>query len=315
MSINVRMYPILLGQVLAILNTSNGVLSTLLIIQGVYLPIFQLLILYTTLCVCYAIVLAVKPRNYDTKNWYKYALVAIVDTQANYLTYLSYQLTSILSVQTLSNSSVVMVMILSILFLKRKYNSFQYTGIGVAFFGLILILISHLQTAEWTWRGNLLGDFVVLGGAALFAVSNVMQEFYMCKGADPSEYLFILGGCGSVVLGVMGYLIEFDRISELDTGEEFLCMLAFGVSIVVCYSIEPYFLKRFGATFFNLSLIPSSLYSLFFEIFYLQHNLEILYLVGFCLVMIGITIYNIPHNQEERKLYSELTDFNEESFK
>jgi drug/metabolite transporter (DMT)-like permease len=313
MFMNIKVYPILIGQVLAILYTTNGIFSTLLIMQGVDLPIFQLFLLYSILCISYALVLAVNPRNLNMKLWYKYALVSIVDTQANYLTYLSFQLTSMVSVCTLSNSSVIIVMILSILFLKRRFNPFQYVGFATCVIGLVLILLSHLQAAGWAWTGNVLGDFVVLGGAALFAVSNILQEYFMCEGADPSEYLFILGGCGSIVIGIMGYLLEFDRVKEMDNWKEGLFMLSFGVSIVISYSMAPSFLKRYGATFYNLSLLVSSLYSLFFELFYLETQLEVLYLIGFCLVLIGIVIYNIPYKEEEKKIYSELTNIEEDT--
>ena len=310
---NIKVYPILIGQVLAILYTSNGILSTLLVMQGVDLPLFQLFLPYSMLCIGYALVLAVNPRNLNMKVWYKYALVSIVDTQANCLTYLSYQMTSIVSVCTLSNSSVIMVMILSILFLKRRFNPFQYAGFGICVIGLVLIILSHLQEAGWAWTGDVLGDFVVLGGAALFAVSNILQEYFMCEGADPSEYLFVLGGFGSIVIGIMGYLLEFDDVEEMNNWKEGLCMIGFGVCIVISYSMTPSFLKRYGATFYNLSLLASSLYSLFFELFFLETRLEVLYLIGFCMVLIGITIYNIPYREEDKKIYSELTNIEEDT--
>ena len=129
---NIKVFPILLGQTAAILNTATGIFSTLLIILGGNVPIFQLLWLYVILGIVYGTVLVIKPRQIDKKNWYKFGIVAIADTQANFLTILAYQMTSIVSVLIIGNSSVIIVMILSIVFLKRKYNKYQYLGTSIA---------------------------------------------------------------------------------------------------------------------------------------------------------------------------------------
>lgn len=302
------MFPILLGQTAAILNTATGVFLTLLIMLGGNEPIYQLIWLYLSLGIVYGTILAFKPREMNKKNWYRFAIVAIADTQANFLTILAYQMTSIVSVLIIGNSTVIIVMILSIVFLKRTYNNYQYLGISITFIGLVCIIISHLQSTGWSWGGTVLGDFLVLAGAVLYAVSNILQEFYLCEGADVSEYLFKLGICGSVILCIESAVLEYKNVLVLHTLGQYLCILGFSISLFIDYTIAPYFFKNFGATFYNLSLLMSPLYSLFFDIFYSQSSYDALYIIGFCFVIVGILIYNIPvHSPKKELLNSELT--------
>lgn len=309
---NIRVFPIVLGQTAAILNTATGIFSTLLIILGGNVPIFQLLWLYVLLAGIYGTLLAIKPRQLNKRNWYKFGIVAIADTQANFVTILAYQLTSIVSVLIIGNASVIMVMVLSILFLKRRYNKYQYYGTAVAFVGLVCIIVSHLEAAQWMWGGTVLGDFLVLTGAALYAISNILQELYMCEGADPSEYLMVLGVFGSIILIIQSYVLEYDNIIALNNANQYLCIVGFSICLMIDYAIAPYFFKNFGATFYNLSLLMSPLYSLFFDIFYSQGTYDALYLIGFCFVMVGILIYNIPvHPPKEDLLNSELSTLEE----
>jgi drug/metabolite transporter (DMT)-like permease len=162
------------------------------------------------------------------------------------------------------------------------------------------------------WGGTVLGDFLVLTGAALYAISNILQELYMCEGADPSEYLMVLGIFGSIILTIQSYALEYDNILALNNSNQYLCIVGFSICLAIDYAIAPYFFKNFGATFYNLSLLMSPLYSLFFDIFYSQGTYDALYLIGFCFVMIGILIYNIPvQPPKEDCLNSELSTLEE----
>lgn len=121
-----------------------------------------------------------------------------------------------------------------------------------------------------------------------------MQEYLMIRGSDPSQYLFILGSCGALIMTAEAYWLEYDMIVKITTLNQILYIGGFATCLFVNYSITPYFFRRYGATFYNLSLLSSSLYGMIFELAVYGTSFELLYLLGFSCVMVGIIIYNLP---------------------
>lgn len=124
----------------------------------------------------------------------------------------------------------------------------------------------------------------------------------MTKGTDPSQYLFIIGSCGALIMATECYLLEYDIISNLLEPYQVLYIAGFAVCLFINYSIAPYFLRYYGATFYNLSLLTSSLYGLIYELTVLGTSFEYLYLIGFGFVMLGILLYNLPSSQSQESL-------------
>lgn len=155
---------------MAVMTTCNGIFTKLLISSGIVAPAFQMLCVYAGLSLVYSTVLAFRPRKLHLNHWGKYSLLSLSDSQANFLIRNGYHLTSIVSVMTLFNSSVIIVMILSIIFLHKKYNSFQYFGTITSFIGIVCIIMSHSQKTGLKWGGDLSGDAVVLTGTLFFCM-------------------------------------------------------------------------------------------------------------------------------------------------
>lgn len=165
-----RIFPVLVGQGMAVMTTCTAIFTKLIISTGIVAPAFQLLWMYIMLSLVYSTVLMFRTRKLSPNEWGKYSAVSITDSQANFLLVSGYHLTGIVSVLTLFNSSVILVMVLSIFLLHKKYNRFQYTGTATAFIGISLIVLSHLHQAAWKWGGNLMGDTVVLGGTVFYCM-------------------------------------------------------------------------------------------------------------------------------------------------
>lgn len=129
----------------------------------------------------------------------------------------------------------------------------------------------------------------------------------MTQGTDPSQYLFIIGSCGALIMTAESYLLEYDMISNILEPYQIMYLVGFAVCLFINYSIAPYFLQYYGATFYNLSLLTSSLYGLIYELIVLGTSFEYLYLIGFSCVMLGILLYNLPSSQfqESRDLLPE----------
>lgn len=67
---------------------------------------------------------------------------------------MAYEYTSVVSVFTLMNSSIVIVMILSYFVLKRRYRKLEYAGAGVALIGVVTIVLSDLYKIDFQFGGT-----------------------------------------------------------------------------------------------------------------------------------------------------------------
>lgn len=74
--------------------------------------------------------------------WWLYALIAVVDLEANVLVVTAYRYTTVTSVMLLDCFSIPCVMLLSHLFLKAKYSPRHLVGVVVCLMGMACIIIS-----------------------------------------------------------------------------------------------------------------------------------------------------------------------------
>mmetsp|Transcript_25953 Transcript_25953/g.25530 ORF Transcript_25953/g.25530 Transcript_25953/m.25530 type:complete len:166 (-) Transcript_25953:185-682(-) len=157
-------------------------------------------------------------------------------------------------------------MILSYIFLKHRYNKYQYSGAAIALCGVCVIIISDLRDNNWLWGGTIEGDLFVLIGSILYAVTNVYVEYLMKNEHGPQEYLVVLGGCGSVIMLVESICLEIEKIRSIDGVYQVLCYMGFSFTMLMIYSCTPYYFERYGAAMFNLSLLTAMVYGLLFGI-------------------------------------------------
>ena len=130
--------------------------------------------------------------------WWRYALVALTDVEANFLVVKAYTLgASITSVMLLDCFTIPCVMLLSRLFLRTRYHALHGWGVALCVVGLAGLVVSDVVSSTSSGASDggdgssgssssLSGDMCCLLGAALYAVSNVAQEVLVtCYGATP----------------------------------------------------------------------------------------------------------------------------------
>ena len=119
---------------------------------------------------------------------------------------------------------------------------------------------------QWEY---ILGQVMGVSSAALYALSNIAQEWLINRNGILS-FLFCLGLFGSIASLGLCFLVVDDPIDLfvllfIKPGEEkvlsSLCLAGFGISLLLFYCINPLFLRAYGATTFNLSLLTSIIYS------------------------------------------------------
>jgi solute carrier family 35 protein F1/2 len=160
--------------------------------------------------------------------WLRYLLLGLVDVEANFMIVMAYQYASITSVQLLDNFTVPAVMVLSLLLLNLQYRPTHIVGACVCVTGVVTMVLNDYFTkvrmrirrqpahvpvrfrsladsfrhASWmscpqgdTDAANaLLGDFLVIGAATLYAVSNVAQACGACYTCYTMPAVLVLSG-------------------------------------------------------------------------------------------------------------------------
>ncbi|KAJ0872229.1 putative solute carrier family 35 member SLC35F1/F2/F6 [Helianthus annuus] len=139
--------------------------------------------------------------------WYYYLLLGLVDVEANYLVVKAYQYTSITSIMLLDCWSIPSVILLTWLFLKTKYSG----------------------------SNPIKGDFLVVAGATLYAVSNVSEEFFV-KTADRIELMAMFSG--------IQIILEREELKSIHwSSGSLLPYTGFAAAMFLFYSGVPVLLK------------------------------------------------------------------------
>jgi len=227
-----------------------------------------------------------------------YILIAFVDVEGNYLIIKAYQYTSITSIMLLDCFTIPCAMIISYLFLRYKYNLKHFIGVMTCITGLVCIvytdslLSADQDNNQFKLNTIIYGDVLCLSGAALYAVSNVLQE-HLVKEYKRQLFLGVLGIFGFIISFIQFFILEYStmiasHISPAAIGY----IIGFIVCLFLMYVNTSVFLKNNDAILFNLSMLTSDVYAVVFSYFFYHHLVHYLYFVAFGLVVVGLFIYH-----------------------
>lgn len=211
--------------------------------------------------------------------WWKYAILALIDFEANYTIVKAYQYTSITSVQMLDSATLFFVFVFSLIFLQRKYSKTHYLLIVVVLGGVALMIFADVSNspedgigAEWLGITisvspccKVLGSVLVIIACFLYATSNTAMEYIVKHSQNGTlEYLSQLGLFGTIFSGIQLYLFERDELASVLSNSD-LNLTAFGwffcfwICMFLLYSLMPgsnrqkeKFLTQFSRVFLNL---------------------------------------------------------------
>lgn len=198
---------IVLGQALAFLNSLTGVSTTKLVNSNASYPLLQSVTAYAFIFAFYLpafLFILYKHRAQRFSNfrffsrWWKYAILAVIDLEANYVVVLAYQYTNMISVQLLNCFTVPCVMVLSFFLLRMKFAVTHVVGGVIAIGGLVLLIALDADGLSHSERGSqeVLGDILCLISSSLYATSNVLTEWFV-KPSKPALIFNCCGGNGS----------------------------------------------------------------------------------------------------------------------
>lgn len=285
-----------LGQAISLLIAGTGLSSSVLAREGVYAPTTQSLLNYVLLGIVFGAYRVARlgwrrALSLRVPAW-RYALLAVVDVEANYLVVSAYASTSLASIQLLDCWTLPCAMLLSAVFLRLRYTRRHAAGVVVCMAGLATLIATDWATSVATGTDTARGDLLCLAGATLYAVSNVAQEVIV-KEHDRTEFLAALGGFGAVVAGVQIAVLERAELASAAWGAAGVTLpfLAFAACLFGMYCATTTALRDGDATLFNLSLLTSDAWAIAISAA-LGDPLHPLIFLALAAIVAGIVIYN-----------------------
>ncbi|XP_068174107.1 solute carrier family 35 member F2-like isoform X2 [Antennarius striatus] len=274
-----------MGQGLAVLICGTAISSQYLATSfHVNTPMLQSFLNYALLCVTYTSMLLCRTDSEE----------ALVEVPPAWPGGRGGQLYCGESVPVHHPHQYTVLMILSWWALKTRYRPVHYIAVCICLLGVGAMVGADLlaERDQGSTSNILLGDFLVLISATLYAVSNVCQE-YTVKNLSRVEFLGMVGLFGLIISTIQMVILERQAMASIQWRWEVgLLLSAYALCMYALYSCMPIVMRLSSATAVNLSLLTADLFSLFSGIFIFSYNFSSLYLVSLVVILIGFITFN-----------------------
>ena len=260
--------PILIGQGIAILGVVNGLAST--IIENNYklqFPITLTLLYYLTLFLVY---LSLEPNLKKPSKYY--FLIALFDSQGNMLNIYAFTKLRFSFPFIINFAGYTWTLIITFIFIKAYKYSFQHlygsllSIVGIAL-SIVAILFSDQNNDEIYF--NLLGFFMCIVASFCYSLSSILQEMFL-PNESVREYFKWLGLSGFILLLIEGFIFgEIIDLFQTTIDVDVYLIIVFIVflgSIIIFTSIVPYFIMKYSASVFGISLLFQIFWSYLIDI-------------------------------------------------
>ena len=239
---------------------------------------------------------------------YLYAILALLDVEANFLAVTAYQYTDITSVLLLNSLTIPWVALLSYFALNRRYRKREMLAIFVCLAGLGLVILS--DTLRGRWSGSeassaWIGDLICVGSSLLYALQNVLQEYMLKKLAVQSgstrEYFGMLGLFGFIISNIQWLVLERSDIltagTALWTSEVIGLFIGFSVIMFSLYLILGWYIGKFDASLFNMGILTSGVYGILLEFAQKKTSprpaSDWMYILAYAMIVTGVVAYSV----------------------
>lgn len=236
-----------------------------------------------------------------------YLGIALLDVEANYVTVLAYRYTTITSITLFDALAIPSAMLLSLVFLKRRYTAIHYCGVVTCMAGVVYNVLADSQTtsvrSNAEYPRKLLGDTLAILGGLIYGANDFLAETCVKNFGGSTEFLAMLGLFGFCISIVQALVVERDEIlaffqqgnaCSVSTGLGL--MLAFTVTNTLSYIGASQFLIVSEAAFLNLSFLTGDFWSLAFAIVGEGIVPSPLYFVALVLTISGVIVYEMGPN-------------------
>lgn len=242
-----------------------------------------------------------------------YFLMAFLDVEANYVTYLAFRYTTLTSVTLLDALAIPSAMVCSRLLLSRKYRFAHFVGSLICICGIGVNVLSDYDDTKDNMKSyqphKLRGDILGIIGGLLYGLNDVLTERAVKHSGSVDEYLGFIGFFGLLICLVQSILLERDAIVDFFTqdyatemeneADDATCSRSKGIGLLLAFAILSYlsyngmsqFLIVSEATLLNLSLLTGDLWAVIFSVVAENITPPPLFWFALILVICGVILY------------------------
>jgi drug/metabolite transporter (DMT)-like permease len=190
----------------------------------------------------------------------------------------------------------------------ERLSMLQWVGISIAFLGIVVTFLGreevHSTATQAMISNTLFGDFLALLAGLLWALTTISLRLTQLSDAHPTQTLFyqLVGGC--VLLLPLAFLMGQAEIywTGLAIGS-----LIFHTIVVSFISFMLWFwlLRNYLANRLGVFSFLTPIFGMLFGVLFLNEQIELNFLFGAAMVMLGVMIVSL-HHWIEKKLYSQV---------
>ncbi|XP_048617733.1 solute carrier family 35 member F1-like [Brassica napus] len=118
-----------------------------------------------------------------------------------------------------------------------------------------------------------------------------------------------VGLFGAIIGAIQISIFERDALNAIHWSTwAVLPYIGIAISVFLFYSVLTFLLKTNGTAMFTFSLLTSDMWAVLIRIFTYHEKVDWLYYLGFATTAIGLIIYSMKENDQERQRGGEVVD-------
>lgn len=190
----------------------------------------------------------------------------------------------------------------------ERLSMLQWVGIFIAFLGIVVTFLGreevHSTATQAMISNTLFGDFLALLAGLLWALTTISLRLTQLSDAHPTQTLFyqLVGGC--VLLLPLAFLMGQAEIHWTGLAIGSLIFHTIVVSFI-SFMLWFWLLRNYLANRLGVFSFLTPIFGMLFGVLFLNEQIELNFLFGAAMVMLGVMIVSL-HHWIEKKLYSQV---------
>ncbi|MFW2011889.1 DMT family transporter [Acinetobacter bereziniae] len=190
----------------------------------------------------------------------------------------------------------------------ERLSMLQWVGIFIAFLGIVVTFLGreevHSTATQAMISNTLFGDFLALLAGLLWALTTISLRLTQLSDAHPTQTLFyqLVGGC--VLLLPLAFLMGQAEIHWTGLAIGSLIFHTIVVSFI-SFMLWFWLLRNYLANHLGVFSFLTPIFGMLFGVLFLNEQIELNFLLGAAMVMLGVMIVSL-HHWIEKKLYSQV---------
>lgn len=190
----------------------------------------------------------------------------------------------------------------------ERLSMLQWVGIFIAFLGIVVTFLGreevHSTATQAMISNTLFGDFLALLAGLLWALTTISLRLTQLSDAYPTQTLFyqLVGGC--VLLLPLAFLMGQAEIHWTGLAIGSLIFHTIVVSFI-SFMLWFWLLRNYLANRLGVFSFLTPIFGMLFGVLFLNEQIELNFLFGAAMVMLGVMIVSL-HHWIEKKLYSQV---------